>query len=83
MLQLFGEEQTYGRDWPLRRLEPNERLELDHDVTKQFRVYVRARYVLSSCKLSHDVSCGDPVARASPWATAGFDVRPIELLRNN
>ena len=82
MLQLIGDEQAYGRDWSLRQIEPHETLDLDRDVPDRFKVYVRARYVVSRCKISHDVSCGDPEARASAWADASFDVRPIDLLRS-
>jgi len=83
MLQLMGGEQQYGSDWPLRSVEDSERLDLARDLPRQFTVYVRGRYILSKCKVAHDVSCGDPEARASPWAEASFVVEPVDLLTHS
>jgi hypothetical protein len=80
MLQLTDGEQQYGQSWPLRLLKPSEHLNLQRDLPQQFRVYVRGRYIVSKCRVVHDISCADPDARASPWAETSFVVHPIDLL---
>ena len=81
MIQMAGEERQYGRGWKIRDLEPNERLNLEKDLPSRLQIYVRGRYIISKCKVAHDISCGDPAARASPWAETSFVVSPVDLLK--
>jgi hypothetical protein len=81
MFQLVGAEDRYGRDWELRKLLPDERLDIDRDLPKQVQIHVRARYIATTCVVSQGVSCVDPLASASPWAQANFTIDPVKLLR--
>jgi hypothetical protein len=80
MLQLAGAEDQYGRDWELRKITPDERLDIDRDLPRHVQIHVRARYVVAACAVSRD-ACADPAARASPWAQASFAIDPLRLLR--
>lgn len=73
-------EKAYGLDWPLRRLRPDEGLDPERDLPREFTVYVRGRYVLTRYGFSFQNACTDDQALASPWAKAQFQVRPLELL---
>ena len=81
MLQLAGAEDHYGLDWELRKITPDERLDIDRDLPKHLQIHVRARYIVTACAVSHAVSCADRAARASPWAQASFTIDPVKLLR--
>jgi hypothetical protein len=80
MLQLSGAEDHYGRDWELRKITPDERLDIERDLPKHVQIYVRARYIVAACAVSQAVSCADPTARASEWAQASLTIEPLKLL---
>lgn len=68
MVNLNGDEGSYGRDWDLRTLGDDERLDLKKDVITKQKLHVRGRYMASSTPLTYGgKGMLDPAAVAGDW----------------
>lgn len=78
-------EASYGLTWPLRTTDIT--FDPNFDLPETTRIYVRARYVRSSCAVQQNGSlaakCSDPDATASAWTVSSFQIRPQDLLRTS
>lgn len=83
MVRLAGKEVAYGRSWSLRKLRVSEKLDLDHDLPDETKIYVRGRYVTTNCTFAEHNPCQDRGARASEWAENSFTIYPKALLRTS
>jgi Transglutaminase-like superfamily len=66
----------YGRSWPLRRLDPGDKVDFAKDLLPEREVFVRARYVKSAQPIMHGGNPSFAVdSPASAWVTKSFTIK--------